>query len=82
MQSALRIVDRRCVSALLGRKPRRLDQVGAPAAGTLDGVLATPGIDLGVITAHEHWRHALAVELGRTGVLRVLEQTTVLGSRE
>jgi len=29
-----------------------------------------------MIATHEHRRHALAVELGRTGVLRVLEQAT------
>ena len=35
-----------------------------------------------MVAAHEHRGHALAVELGRTGVLRVLEQAAVLGGRE
>ena len=35
-----------------------------------------------MIAAHEHRRHALAVELGGASILRVLEQATVLGSRE
>ena len=70
------------VSALLGREPRRLDQVGTPAAGALDGILTAPGVNLGMIAAHEHRRHALAVELGGASLLRVLEQATVLGSRE
>ena len=35
-----------------------------------------------MIAAHKHRRHALAVELGRTGILRVLEQASILGGRE
>ena len=35
-----------------------------------------------MVTAHELRRHALAVEFGRTGVLRILEQASVLGGRE
>ena len=35
-----------------------------------------------MVAAHEHRRHALAVELGRAGVLRILEQASVLGGRE
>ena len=35
-----------------------------------------------MIAAHKHRRHALAVELGGAGVLRVLEQPSVLGGRE
>ena len=35
-----------------------------------------------MVAAYEHWRHALTIELGGAGVLRVLEQATVLGGRE
>ena len=35
-----------------------------------------------MIAAHKHRRHALAVELGRTGVLRVLEQASILGQMQ
>ena len=35
-----------------------------------------------MVTAHEHRRHALAVEFSRASVLRILEQASVLGGRE
>ena len=35
-----------------------------------------------MVAAHEHWRHTLAIELGGSSVLSVLEQATVLGGRE
>ena len=58
----------------IGQPAAGLDQVGAVAQGAVQGLSPPPALDAGVVAAAQHLGHRPAPELGRAGVLRLLEQ--------